>query len=142
MRIQSDNSSHYFVYIFIKYIFISFTLSYLAMYYTHKIQIELKSALELLISYCVLISRTKKCLSQRCKIFRKFCPEPQISRRHAGDMQQAASCGPTNISATLRNSVAHELCTPELIYNITSAPVYICRLSPACTILSAKFGSV
>ena len=59
-----------------------------------------QSAIELLIFHCVFISRTNKCLNQRCKIFSKIWQEPQISRRRTGDMQQATSCGPINISAT------------------------------------------
>ena len=101
-----------------------------------------KSAIELLISHCVLISRTNKCLRQRWQIFRKICQERQISRCHAGDMQQATSSAPTNISATLHNLVAHALCNPDPSYNNTSASVCICFLPPACKILSVIIGSV
>jgi len=95
----------------------------------------------LLISHCVLISRTNKSLSQRCKLFRRHCKEPLISRPHTGDMKQATSCGPTNISAALHNFLAHDVCTPDLSYNNTSTPVCICYLPPACKIMSVIIGS-
>jgi len=56
-------------------------------------------------------------------------------------MQLATTSGPTNFSATLCNLVAHDLCTPDLSYNNTSAPVCICCLTPACKILSVIIGS-
>ena len=86
-------------------------------------------------------SRTNKCLSQRCNIFRKIWEEPQISRHHTGDMKQATSCGPTNTSAALHNLVAHNLCTPDLSYNNSWTPVCICRLPPACKTISVIIGS-
>ena len=138
---QADNSGHTFAFKFIKLSVCNFYIVLVTnILHTYNLNGR-KSALALLISHCVIISRTNKCLSQRWQIFRKFCPEPQISRRHACDMQQAASCGPTNISATLQNLVVHDLCKPYLSYNNTSATVCNCRLPPACKILSVKIGS-
>jgi hypothetical protein len=56
-------------------------------------------------------------------------------------MQQATICGPTNINAALHNLVAHDLCTPDLSYNNTSAPVGICHLPPAYKTISVIIGS-
>jgi hypothetical protein len=80
-------------------------------------------------------------LKSKVQNFYKNLTEPQFSRRHTGDMQQAKNCGPTNISATLHNFVAQDLCTPDLSYNNTSAPVWFCRLSAACKIISVITGS-
>ena len=110
-------------------LFITFTFYYLQLYYTKKFH-RIQSALGLLISYCVLISGTNKCFQTKVQNFQKMLGEPQISRRHTVDMQQAASCEPTNITATLHNLEAHALCTPDLIYNNSSAPVCVCRLPP------------
>jgi hypothetical protein len=139
---QANNSGHSFASKFIKLsvcnVYIVLVTNILNPYNLNR----RKSALELLITHCVLISRTNKCLSQRCKIFIIICQQPEISRRHTGDMQQATSSAPTNISATLHNLVAHALCNPDPSYNNTSASVCICFLPPACKILSVIIGSV
>ena len=126
-----------------KYLFISLTIFLLknTRYITHINLNRRKITLDLLISHCVLISRTNKSLSQRCKLFRRHCKEPLISRPHTGDMKQATSCGPTNISAALHNFLAHDVCTPDLSYNNTSTPVCICYLPPTCKIMSVIIGS-
>ena len=127
---QANNSGHSFASKFIKLsvcnVYIVLVTNILNPYNLNR----RKSALELLITHCVLISRTNKCLSQRCKIFIIICQQPEISRRHTGDMQQAANSAPTNISATVHKLVAHDLCTPYPSYNNNSAPVRICRLLP------------
>ena len=124
-----------------KYLCILHFLTYKYTCITHVNIDRIKIALELLFSDCLLISWTNKCLNQRCKIFRNIWQEPQISRRHNGNMKQATGCGPANISATLHNLVAHDLWTPDLSYNNTSAPICVCRLPPVCKILSVIIGS-
>jgi hypothetical protein len=52
----------------------------------------------------------------------KIWREPQISRRHNGDMKRATYYGPTNNSAALHNLVAHDLCAPDLSYNNIQSP--------------------
>jgi len=68
---QANNSGHSFAFRYIKLsvcnVYVVLVTNILHTYNLNR----RKNALQLFISHCVLISRTKECLSQKCNIFRK-----------------------------------------------------------------------